>query len=316
MLDEQQLNLAGVRLAALQREVILHLDPGPEPDSDFSRAMCEVLDGLSSASGGKLQVKRKPSSKFPGRATFALGNIHYLAVPWEAELEPFLDLLELLSGDPPPEDEDLDAASVEVLMAPTCPHCSRVVGACTRVAAVRSQILLAVIDVQYCEDLSYSIKSVPAVVVDSHHTSIGPLGQDELLVILRDRQSPRFFARKLESMIQANRMDEAAVLITSEAGQAALAALMKAGGFQERLGLMMLTEEALEEDPHCLDGALPELLPLLESEDASLRGDTADLLGRIGAPGARGALEALLSDPNEDVQEIVQEALEELRKPS
>ncbi len=316
MLDDRKLENAGPRLAGLGRKMVLHLDPGPRPDSDFSLAMCELLDGLAAVSEGKLEVMRKPSSKFPGRASFSLGNIHYLAVPLDAELEPFLGLLELASSDPPREDDDLTVATVEVLMAPTCPHCARVVGACTRVAAVRSQILLSVIDVQHFGDLSYSIKSVPAVVVDHQHTSIGPMDEGDLLSILRDRGSAGFFALSLESMIKANRIDEAAVMMASEPGHAALAALMQAGGFQERLALLMLTEEALEEDPHCLDGALPALLPLLGSEDASLRGDTADLLGKIGAPGAREALEKLLADPNEDVQEIAQESLESLRKPS
>lgn len=316
MLDAKQLKQAGARLTSLQQKIVLHLDPGPDPEDDLSVAMCEVLDGLASVSDEKLKVVRRPSSKYPGRISFSLGNIHYLAVPWEAELAPFLDLLELLARDPAPEEEELEAATVEVLMAPTCPHCSRVVGACTQVAAVRSQILLAVIDVQYFGDLSYTIKSVPAVVVDNHHTSIGPMDQDELLTVLRDRGSESFFARSLESMIHASRVDEAAEMLASEAGHSALAMLMKAGGFQERLALMMLTEEALELAPHSLDGALPELLPLLKSEDATLRGDTADLLGRIGAPGARGALEELLSDANADVQEIAEEALEGLRKPS
>ena len=294
----------------------MHLDPGPEPDGAFSQKMREVLLGLASASGGKLLVARRPSAKFPGRPSFSLGNIHYLAIPWDAELAPFLELVALLSSDPATMDEEMAEASVEVLMAPACPHCAKVVGACSQVAAVRRQILLAVIDVQHFGDLSYDIKSVPAVVVDHYHTSIGPLEKKELLAILGDRESSHFYARSLESMIKANRLEEAAQMVASEAGHIALVALMRAGGFQERLGLMMLAEEALEQDAHCLDGAVPLLLPLLQTDDASLRGDTADVLGKIGAPGAREALEKLLSDTNEDVREIAQEALDELRKPS
>ena len=82
------------------------------------------------------------------------------------------------------------------------------------------------------------------------------------------------------------------------------------------MGVMLLAEEALESDPHCLDGALPHLLPLLEKPDATLRGDTADLLGTIGAPGAREALTRLQQDENPDVREVAEEALESLRQPS
>ncbi len=214
------------------------------------------------------------------------------------------------------EDADLAAGRVEVLMAPTCHHCPGVVRACTQAAVTRRQIQLAVIDVQYFGDLSYGIKSVPAVVVDGAHTSIGPMGQHELLEVLRQRDTEEHFDSALESMLRASRVAEAATMLATDAGHASLGRLMVAGGFQERLGLIMLTEEALETDPHCMDGALPRLLPLLTSEDVSLRGDLADLLGKIGAPGARKALEALLNDANEDVREIADEALDELREPS
>lgn len=316
MLDDKQLKGAGSRLAALDHEVVLHLDPGPDEEDKFSQVMCEVLDGLAGVSDGKLRVERRPSAKFPGRASFSLGNIHYLAIPTEVELDPFLELVELHARQPGVEDADLAPGTVEVLMAPTCHHCPAVVRACTQMAAVRRQLLLVIIDVQYYGDLSYGIKSVPAVVVDRTHTSIGPLGEEQLLEVLRDRDTADHYARALESMLKANRVEEAAGMLAAEAGHQALAKLMVEGGFQGRLGLMMLTEEALEKDPHCMDGALPLLLPLLASEDASLRGDLADLLGRIGAPGARRALEDLLKDPNEDVREIAEEALEELREPS
>ena len=79
-----------------------------------------------------------------------------------------------------------------------------------------------------------------------------------------------------------------------------------------RLGLMLAAELALEQDPGALDDITPDLLRLLETEDAALRGDTADLLGRIGHPSAEPALRRLLADENPDVAEIAEEALEAL----
>jgi len=61
-----------------------------------------------------------------------------------------------------------------------------------------------------------------------------------------------------------------------------------------------------------LDGAVPSLIEVLQSEDGSLRGDTADLLGQIGHQGAIPDLEELRNDPNPDVAEIAAEALEEI----
>jgi HEAT repeat protein len=75
---------------------------------------------------------------------------------------------------------------------------------------------------------------------------------------------------------------------------------------------MMAVETALESDRAALDGLVPGLVPILGSEEAVLRGDTADLLGRIGHRTARDPLRMLLEDPNPDVAEIASEALEEI----
>ena len=71
-------------------------------------------------------------------------------------------------------------------------------------------------------------------------------------------------------------------------------------------------EEALEADCAALDGLVADLLPILRAGDAVLRGDTADLLGKIGHRAATDALSALLEDPNPDVAEIASEALGEI----
>jgi HEAT repeat protein len=76
---------------------------------------------------------------------------------------------------------------------------------------------------------------------------------------------------------------------------------------------MMAAEEALEADREALDGLAPRLVPILSTEHAALRGDTADLIGRIGHPVATNALRTLLDDPNPDVAEIASEALEQVR---
>jgi HEAT repeat protein len=62
-----------------------------------------------------------------------------------------------------------------------------------------------------------------------------------------------------------------------------------------------------------MDSLVPDLIPATKSEDAALRGDTADLLGQIGHPSTKEALESLLKDPNPDVIEIAEEALESIK---
>jgi hypothetical protein len=300
--------------------VKLSLDPGDDAGDKFSVALREVVDQLVSVSGGKLEVTvaRQPGSPHGSRPCLYVGNIHYLAVPYGPELEPFLGLLQTLANTPPGEAQqpDLDPAQVDVLMAPTCPNCPLVVGACAQLAAGRPQLQLSVIDVQYFTDLAGSVKSVPTVIVDGTYTVVGGLQTEELLQILVGRGEPDHTQRALASMLETGRFVEAVPLLADERALAALPVLLREGTIKARMGVMLLAEEALESDPHCLDGALPHLLPLLEQSDATLRGDTADLLGTIGAPGAREALTRLLEDDNPDVREVAAEALESLRQPS
>jgi HEAT repeat protein len=69
-------------------------------------------------------------------------------------------------------------------------------------------------------------------------------------------------------------------------------------------------EEALARDARIFDTIVGELIPLLSHQDAPLRGDTAELLGKIGHKAAVPALQQLESDTDPDVSEAATEALQ------
>jgi hypothetical protein len=279
-------------------------------------ALCGVVEELASLAPGKLSVLREPSPTHAGHPSVRVRNVQYLAVPAGQELEPFLDLLVSLSSAPLDEGAAASPATVEVLIASTCPSCSAVVGACAKVAVRNPRLQLVVIDAQYFRELAGACKSVPTVIVDGARTVVGPLSTEELEEILLERDQPDYALKALASIVDTGRFTGALPLLSTDAGLMALAELMGDGAMQQRLGLMLLVEEAVQTNPHALDAALPYLLPLLEVEDPTLRGDTADLLGRIGAPGAREALTRLLSDDNADVRDVAEESLSKLRQPS
>jgi len=308
------LELAESRLGELQTELVLLLNPG-KGDDPFAKALTELTNQLVEVAQGKLRLVLDPDdSPYP---TLKLKNIQYLAVPVDQELEPFLDLLLYLSNGVDLVPPEVGPARLELMVAPTCPNCPAVVRACGQLAACMPQVEMVVVDVQYFTQLAGSCRSVPTVIIDGTHTVVGPVGPTELLDLLRQRDAPDNLVRALTSMIEARRLPEMIPLLASDEGYSALATIMKDGTMQQKMGLLLAVEELLEEgDPHRLDGAVPHLLPLLESEVATLRGDAADLLGRIGAPGAKDALTHLLDDENPDVQEVAQEALSMLRDPS
>jgi len=316
-MDDQELQTATEALSRLQTPLELTLWPGSDPDDQLWQVLRETAEALAGASGGKLSVREaQGEARHPDKPSLAVGNVHYLAVPRGPELSPFLAFLETISQQGGVGSEELAPAVVRVYMAPTCPNCPVVVGACLELAARFDQLRLEVVDAMYFTDLAGPIKSVPAVVVDGAYTEIGPLSQAQLLRILRRRQEPEYQVDTLESMISAGRLADTLAWLRQEDTFSALDPLLRRAGIKERMGVMLLAEEVLEEDPHALDLAVPHLLPLLQVEDPTLRGDTADLLGQIGAPGAAEALKKLLTDENEEVREVAQDSLEMLREPS
>ncbi len=319
MFNAAQLEKTCRVLEAMERPLKLRLNPGSDPEDKFARALVRVVEQLVRAAPDKLTVEElAPQELAPqDRPRLDVENVRYQAVPFGPELDPFLELLVALSRRAQkPSHTQLAPATLQVMMAPTCPNCPRVVAACGRVAAAHAQVQLEVVDVQYFADLAGAVKSVPTVIVDATRSLVGNLSERELLKVLAERSSDDYVQKTLVSMIETGRFGDAVSLLVSPPGQVALAAMLVSSTMAERIGLMLATEEALETNDRCLDGAVVHLLPLLKAPDANLRGDVADLLGKIGSPVARTGLEALGTDPNADVREIAADALEMLRKPS
>lgn len=89
-------------------------------------------------------------------------------------------------------------------------------------------------------------------------------------------------------------------------------ALAAADELVVRLGATALVEELVRDRRSALRVAVPGLIELLGSDNATLRGDAANLLGIIGDPAAAEGLRRLGGDPNPAVREIAADALGEL----
>jgi hypothetical protein len=87
--------------------------------------------------------------------------------------------------------------------------------------------------------------------------------------------------------------------------------ILKDERFNVRLGMTVLFEELKEIQPDELSKAVPSLLPLLENENALIRGEAVSLLGIIGTPEARILIKAKQNDPSPQVREMVEMVLEE-----
>ncbi len=243
-------------------------------------------------------------------------NATWSAAPDGPEAGPFAEHLAALLGGERPQAWAATLAGLDdpvellVFVAPACPHCPNAVRVALAAARASSKVRVHVIDVQRHPELAarFRVTAVPVTVVDRGVALTGVRAGDDLVRRIEARADPgALFA----SWVESGRLDEAAELLTRD--PAPMASAWRSSTTSTRIGLMLVAEKALERDPRSLDAVAGDLAAGTRSDDTALRGDTADLLGQIGAPVARPALAALLDDPSPDVVEIAADALDSLR---
>jgi thioredoxin-like negative regulator of GroEL len=328
MLDERnrQRLRDGLAGGSATLELVLHPADG---DSPLAAAFVELAREIEVAGGGSVTVRQGedggpaagPSLTL---ASGARGGIHYLALPEGLEAAPFVDLLLELAREPAPPHEEWarslarleQPAEVLVFVSAACPNCAQAVRAAHQVALASPRVTSTIVDAQRFEELAaqFQVKSVPLTLVDGELGMTGAVSAQELAAKILGRGDAEYGMRVLVSLVETGRMSDSVKRVLEANGASELAAAWLRSAMSLRMGLLLLVEDVLEADGRALDGIVGKLLPALDAEDAALRGDTADLLGQIGHASAVPALEALLSDPNPDVVEIVTEALEQIRQ--
>lgn len=322
MLDEFDRKRLRDGLTNLPAPIELVLHPALE-ESPFSKRLAEATHNYEQAAIGSIKIRPGDGPAPPAVPALTLrfrgrANIHYLAVPEGPEAPPFIEaLLDLPKGATGmtadwtrPLAALKQPAELRVFIASACPHCPQAVRAANRIALTCPQVTTVIIDAQQFPDLAerYNAKSVPMTILDGELSIVGVVPPAKLAEKILSRDDPAYQAESFRSLVETGRFDEAAEKIHD-----GFVSAWQKSATQLRMGLMLVAEKALSKDPHSLDSIVSGLLPVTKSEDAALRGDTADLLGQIGHPTAKETLESLLNDPNPDVAEIAEEALEGLR---
>jgi hypothetical protein len=315
--DHDVLNTLGeaVRDAGESLRIIVS---SADPDDELGGGLTAVAREVEEGTGGAV-----PSSVVGGDTTeltvrFGERTVAtYRAAPVGPEAAPFVSLLQTLaipSDDSVPHVEQ--AADIVVYISPDCPNCPRSVQAATQLAAVNPEVTATVVDIgRYADEVaSLGIRSVPAAIVNDGLTLVGAMSAAEMAEKIAGVAGQTTEDQVLASLVDAGRIDAAAAMLAEGTGHAGFVDLWRKSTLESRMGLVLGAESALETDPRSLDLMVPDLLQVLDTDDAARRGDTADLLGMIGHPSARNRLEALLEDSNEDVAEIAGEALEALRQ--
>lgn len=206
-----------------------------------------------------------------------------------------------------------------VFVGPGCPVCPHQIRSVATVALASDRIGLEIVDVAQEQELAiqYQIRAVPTTVVDDELIMVGVVSPTELARRLVERQGPDSEKMVFTSLVEAGHHAEAAERLADGRGMVGFLELWVHSTMEGRMGLLLVAEESLLYNPFGLNDLVPLLVAGLEgtgplAADDSRRGDTADLLGRIGHPDARPVLERLAQDPNGEVAEAARDALAQL----
>ncbi len=299
--------------------------------SAFEANLANIAAQVSGVSMGQVRMDESLEPVLPGKASLTLSagqqrNVHYFSAPEEHEFEPFCNALRWLGTADKPLTSDLrdklnrltEPVDLVVLVASACNICPDVVQAALAVAVVQPLITLTIIDALQFPDVTdrFKVKSVPTIIINATMTVVGRVDADGLVNALLSVQETESLTDDIASMINAGRAEDAAALLCSRRQPRAILPLYTSNEFATRLGALVTIDEALARDPRILDPVLDDLSRLLFHDDVGLRGDTADLLGRIGNPAAIPSLQEALNDPDPDVREAVEEALQLLGRRS
>ena len=207
-----------------------------------------------------------------------------------------------------------------LFIAQGCPACPHQVRSVATLALASPLISVEIVDAQMERELSaqYEISSVPTTIVDDELIIVGVVPAGDLAWRILEREGPDAEKAVFAALAEFGRISEAAERLSDGRATQAFLELWSQSTLENRMGLFLVVEEALQWNPDSLDDLVGPLIKGLQgdgplAEDPSRKGDTADLLGQIGHPDARPVLEDLANDPNEEVAEAAEDALEELR---
>ena len=243
--------------------------------------------------------------------------------------DPNLDL-EALEGMTNPAEVKAVASTLEQLTKDTeillfigqgCPACPHQVRSVATLALASPRVSAEIVDVHQDPELAaqYEVSAVPTTVVDDELIMVGVVPAGEISWRILEREGPEAEKIVFAGLVASQRLSDAAERLSDGRATKAFIELWSRSTLESRMGLFLVAEEALEWNPEALDGLVPLLIEGLEgdgplTQDPTRKGDTADLLGQIGHIDARGVLEALSRDPNEEVAEAAAEALDQLKK--
>ncbi|MDI6795384.1 MAG: thioredoxin family protein [Desulfatibacillaceae bacterium] len=282
------------------------------------------LDALSALTP-HFAVKKKKSEE-PDAPFIGIGSaIKYQAVPSGKGLAPFLEAAaggsSLVSSLAPSVCESLAALNAPgaftVYMAPSCPHCPRIVERVLALALAGRNLYVSVVDAMLFGEKAEAdkVKSAPTVILDNHFRWSGQVEAAEMVDALVHRDPSRVSARALTSMLHDGEAPAVATMMQeNNAVFPSFLELLVHQDWSIRLGAMVAFEYLAGIAPELAGQAAASLLERFSLLDATIQGDILHVAGESGNQALVSRLVLLAQDSAlpEAVRESAREALEKL----
>ena len=313
--EEKQISALNHRL---NLPVDIQLITNTDERSEGFLHFCDDLERLAP----NVRVQRKKNGDILYPAIHIGDRIRYHAIPSGPEMAPFLDALKQLSRSSTPLSPELTAildqlntpASLDLFIAPHCPHCPVAVREWVEVALTTDWVTLNIIDGILFPEAADTIRSAPTLVLDGDFRWAGRTPVGEILSILVDRNPAQLSAQTFETMLGEGDAGRVAELICREQMIfQGFADLFSNEKWPVRLGAMVAMEIVADRDPKLAETAIALLWDRFDTMPDVARGDALYIFGAIGSRRALPLLETVRGgDYSDDIREAAQEALESI----
>ncbi len=207
------------------------------------------------------------------------------------------------------------STSVLMLMATQCTYCGPMMQILTELMKAGQLAELRIVNIENNSKLAaqLGVRTVPWLQIGPFEL-LGSRSKQELLLWLERASSFSGLSEYLEEVLSEGKIDLANKLIKRhpEALQNVLELMADPEAkINVRLGVGVIIEDMAETKEFKV--VIPRLIKYVSSEDARIRGDACHYLSLTKDSSTIPVIEKLLSDENEEVREIAQESLDELR---
>mgnify|MGYP001112184877 CR=1 FL=1 len=213
------------------------------------------------------------------------------------------------------EHKNISEPAVLMFMGQQCVYCGPILQILTELMKAGRIAELRVIDIEKKPEyaVQYGVRSVPWLQLGPFELQ-GARTKQEILLWLERASSYEGLIEYFEEVLAEGRIDAVKKLLQRrpEALQNVIEILANPEAkINVRLGVGVIIEETAETEE--FKQVVPRLIEYLSSDDARVRGDACHYLSLTRDSSYTAIIEKLLLDESEEVREIAQDSLDELR---